>query len=802
MDKFSKYFYKFWPFLLFLVAFVFIFYKVFFLRLYPFPGDLLVSFFFPYNSGGWEGYTPWITHKEFIAADVVRQLYPWRVLAMDMIKQGIIPLWNPYEIAGSPLIGNLQSAVFYPLNFLFFILSNRAAWVTYILIQPIMSFCFMYLFIRSLKLSKFAAVLTGLAFPFSGFLLMQFEWGTVAHSISYLPLVLYGISEFGNTGKNKYLLISSLGIACSLLAGYSQPSVYILIIAFVFYTYVFKKNFSKKRIILDSYFKNTWFVFLGLGLSAVQMLSVLRAYSFSARESMVDTLFHQFQLPFQYLITFFAHDFFGNPATNNLWGKNYTEFTTFIGIVILFFGIVGIIFCWKNLLVKWMIGLSFFSLLFSTANPISDLIVKYRIFVLSTGVPARGIFLMQFSLLVIAAFGIDYFFKERKEKKYKLSLFFLIYFVIWVYVFLQANFFKNTIILYNLQTIERNLLIPTTISVLISILVLIREKFTKTKNLVFIILFFVAVFEYQYFINKFYPFSPINLLYPENRFMNTLKKIAGDNRIYGYDSASFGSNLPTYWHLQFPEGFDSINLRRYGELIFSTQKGHLDRNIPRSDANFASSGPNNDSYPKQVVMNILNVSYVVNKNDNVSQNLEPDYDKFPRDRYELIWHDYKWQIYKNKKALSKATFFSDYEKITDDSKIIDRLFSKEFPYREKIIINDESVNFNHINGNIEYKEIKIKKYSPTEIILEFDALSNGFVFLSDTNYPSWAAFDNDKKTNIYEADYSFRAIHVTKGKHIIKFIYYPSFFLIGVIISSVSLGIFVLTGFILFRKKT
>src|SRR6266404_3377252 len=110
-----------WPTFVFVLLYIFIFRKVFFSHLAPFPGDLLVSWFFPYNSGGWQGYSPWTTHKEFILADVVRMTYPWRILSMDLLKQGIFPLWNIYAFAGNPLLANLQSAVFYPLNIIFLI---------------------------------------------------------------------------------------------------------------------------------------------------------------------------------------------------------------------------------------------------------------------------------------------------------------------------------------------------------------------------------------------------------------------------------------------------------------------------------------------------------------------------------------------------------------------------------------------------------------------------------------------------------------------------------------------------------
>jgi hypothetical protein len=48
--------------------------------------------------------------------DALGQYYPWRHFAAQQLRSGGIPLWNPYQFAGTPFVANGQSAVFYPLN--------------------------------------------------------------------------------------------------------------------------------------------------------------------------------------------------------------------------------------------------------------------------------------------------------------------------------------------------------------------------------------------------------------------------------------------------------------------------------------------------------------------------------------------------------------------------------------------------------------------------------------------------------------------------------------------------------------
>src|SRR5438067_96109 len=88
----------------------------------PIPADTIVGLYHPFRDLYAKQYPNGIPFKNFLITDPVRQQYPWRNLAMDSIKNLELPLWNPYAFAGTPLLANFQSAVFYPLNVLLFLL--------------------------------------------------------------------------------------------------------------------------------------------------------------------------------------------------------------------------------------------------------------------------------------------------------------------------------------------------------------------------------------------------------------------------------------------------------------------------------------------------------------------------------------------------------------------------------------------------------------------------------------------------------------------------------------------------------
>jgi hypothetical protein len=97
------------------------------------------------------------------------------MFAVELLKHGSLPLWNIFAFSRNPLVGNVQSAVFYPLNILFFMFEERLTWIIYIMLQPVLATFFMYIFIRSLNLSKVAAIFAGIAFTFSGYMMVWFE---------------------------------------------------------------------------------------------------------------------------------------------------------------------------------------------------------------------------------------------------------------------------------------------------------------------------------------------------------------------------------------------------------------------------------------------------------------------------------------------------------------------------------------------------------------------------------------------------------------------------------------------------
>ncbi|MCL4448682.1 MAG: hypothetical protein M1483_06915 [Actinobacteria bacterium] len=103
---------------------------------------------------------------------------------------GHIPWWNRYEGVGAPLAGEMQSAAFFPITFLF-LLPHGELWV-HIILQLIAGISTYYL-LRTLGLSRTASLCGGMLFEVNG----TFSWlaNAVDNPIPFLPLLLLGVEQ-------------------------------------------------------------------------------------------------------------------------------------------------------------------------------------------------------------------------------------------------------------------------------------------------------------------------------------------------------------------------------------------------------------------------------------------------------------------------------------------------------------------------------------------------------------------------------------------------------------------------------
>jgi hypothetical protein len=121
-------------------------------------------------------------------SDPVWQFVPWLRLARRELLAGRLPLWNPHQDAGVPLLANAQSALGSPLNWPVLLLDADPGWNLSLLARLLLAAAAALAFLRDLGRTRLASALGAVAFALSGAFVAWLEHPQVLSAAS-APLV-------------------------------------------------------------------------------------------------------------------------------------------------------------------------------------------------------------------------------------------------------------------------------------------------------------------------------------------------------------------------------------------------------------------------------------------------------------------------------------------------------------------------------------------------------------------------------------------------------------------------------------
>lgn len=737
---------------LFIVSVWFVFsFPVLFKNLTPFPSRYQVAFF-----GPWSAYSQFFAPvKNDAMPDIIGQIYPWKQLTISIYKLGEVPLWNPYSFSGTPHIANYQSAAFSLINLGFFVFPFIDWWSFIVLLQPLLAGLFTYLLMGSYIKRKEAKILSAVSFMFCGFITCWMGYATLGYAVLFLPLGLYFVEKYFKTSTSYYLPLLSCLLPLSFFSGHFQISIYFLL-AVVAYTF-FKAIQTKK---IRETFYLSLSLFFGLLICMPQLLPTFELYSQSVRSNIIQKTE---AIPWVYIPTLLAPDYFGNPVTRNAWLGHYAEWNGYIGVIGIFFA--GLSLTRKKTIPLFFVITGLFSLLLAFDTPALDLLIALRIPVLSTSAASRIIVLFSFSLSVLAGFGFEYFIDDISRKKNRkvfvaLILLFVCILILWFMPFFKIGFVQD-----HAQIAKSNLKLPTVLFISLSFLILptIFVKNKKFLQTIFILIIVLVSLEMLRFSTKWIPYDPKNLVYPTTAVTKYFKNLQGYNRVFG----NFGAEDFAYYHLQGVEGYDALYIRRYGQFIKYLSDGKLS-DSERSGVTFPKQG----KYSLEGA-NLLGIRYIVHKISDGQKVWEFPFWKYDPKSIKLLLDDGHYQILENTNAYPRAFLVKNILVESNNKKILDKMFATNL--KETAFV-DNDISFSNGTGG----SARILEYSPNKVEIETIATSSGFLILTDSYYPGWHAKIDGEEVKIYRTDYTFRGLKVPKGKHTVIFTYNPESFRYGV----------------------
>jgi len=350
--------------------------------------------------------------------DSVAQFYPWRVLLRRGLRGGELPLWSPYQYCGYPLVGNGQSGMFYPPNWLLLVLPAAKFLGVSLALHFFIAGLLTFYFCRLLRLSVIPALFAALAFSYSGFMIAWALLPTLVASAIWLPGALAGIelTQRGRRCWGTILLAASLGL--TLLAGHMQIAAYVWMVTGVYALGRLLYNLWRKQSV-------TWWPIvagagLGLMLGMVQVLPTVELGMNSPRGSQVPTSQgwqfqqHRSLRPFE-LVTLISPDALGTPASpspqDRYWGTKfgivYSEHCGFAGVVTLFLAFIAVIY--RRDRIGWAFAAAAVVILsVIMGGPLTYLLYFWVPKIGLMGSFTRLLFVYVFLLAVLAAAGLDH----------------------------------------------------------------------------------------------------------------------------------------------------------------------------------------------------------------------------------------------------------------------------------------------------------------------------------------------------------------------------------------------------------
>ncbi|MEY4950187.1 MAG: hypothetical protein RL698_2398 [Pseudomonadota bacterium] len=153
--------------------------------------------------------------------DQTREFLPFFLVARESLRRGELPLWNPTIFAGTPLLGDAQSAVLFPLNFGHYLLPTGWGFTASAAAKLLFSALAAYVLGRRLGQSHAGALVAGAAWAFCSFTVF---WLSHPHTNATLlfPLLLSAAEETVDfPGRRVRIALAAL-VALQLLGGHVE----------------------------------------------------------------------------------------------------------------------------------------------------------------------------------------------------------------------------------------------------------------------------------------------------------------------------------------------------------------------------------------------------------------------------------------------------------------------------------------------------------------------------------------------------------------------------------------------------
>lgn len=730
-----------------------------------------------------------LTGKTVFWGTQVTQFVPWWTQALEMLKAGELPLWNPNNGMGAPLLANYQSALLYPpvwgIFVLAYIFGNAyLAWgqAVLIMLHLIWAGLGMARLIRHIGWRKQSQLIAGLAFGMSGYLVARSHFLSINFAIAWLPWVLLATRQLVYTKvPTRGVVKLSIILGFQLLAGHAQSTWYTLLLTIAWFIYW-------------SWEKGGWYLLLqrgkhfvlgvigAVGIAAVQLLPTAEYLMQSQRSLAVD-----FDIAMVYsfwpwrLLTLFAPNLFGSPATGDYWGYGaYWEDAIYIGVLPLFLAILAIFSRRKSKqdkrLVRFILLVMILSFLFAFGE--NTIVFPWLYHNIPTfdmfQAPTRYSIWAVFGLSLLAGMGAKYWRRPTGRGLYWARMGAMGAFAITVGAGLgwwslesgSVNFgeirptFVPAVALMGIWAVMvgiLNLTVPITND----------DRFSTVWKLSLGIVLSLDLLAVSWGLN---PGTSLDLFEDKPRKVVMLGWEAKGSRIYvsaknerklKFDKFfSFETfELEEDWTNIIASALPNTNL-----LNGISSANNFDPLVPGRYDSWMDTLETASPTSRAQMLRLMDVSLIENVEDG-----EP-----PEERFDEVEGAKRWRWYS---CIISAN---------DGDAALDVLVSKSVNLEEVAVIEAKVGESEKCVATPEVGVV-VTNEDVNHLAVQVETAMEGWLVLSDVWYPGWQALVDGEEVDIVRANYLFRGVHLNAGVHVIEYRYRPTSFYEGMFLSVMTL---------------
>ncbi len=750
-------------------------------------------------------YPPWSSlapddfrEKNNLRSDVIDNNIPRFSEIREGIIDGDLRLWTPLKAQGRPLASVLQSSFFHPLTlFLITVFPLAQGFSLLIAAKLGLSGFFMYLFLRTLDVSRAGSVLGGVAYMFSGFNVVWLLWPHTLVS-SFAPLLFLQVEKLVRSPRPRNIAFLSVVVAIMVFGGFPSVAGYFFYAAGLYFlarlAQTLVRSADWKRALWTGGAFGLSFA-LGAGITALQLLPTLEHVDFidlSYRKGLSHA-----SLPLKQGIQLAFPNYYGNQVFGNFEGhglKNLNESSGYVGIITLGLALwgFGVSLVRRRGPAVFLGALALLSLaIIYEIGPFLDLVRPFPVFENNPSIRLLSVF--GFAAAAVAAFGFDELRHFRPlgwlSRASLLAvgaagttvagmLGYLGYEILQRREFL-SHFVHNFPIMelhtFRLVTVAFGLSLVMLFLILV-FLHLRRSVAALPFALVVLVLVSSDLLVFGYRQN---PTVPDEYFYPETpaiRFLKTHMRpyermapfdrtfmIPGTELIYGLNS-SFSHNLYSQRQREL--------MRAFSEKPFASPTAA----VPISKRTDFSSP----------IIDVLGIRFLTIRYSSDLFDLAPELQA----RYDLVYaNPGEIKIYENKR-FAPAFLAPTVIHIEDPEDILPTMQRGGFDPRQVAIVEEappaewEATLRDTADGA---SSVTVTEYGSDSAAYEVEASTPALLVVPELYHPGWKASVDGQPTKIYQANYIFRGVFVGAGQHEVEFKYRPASFRTGLIISAVAL---------------